>query len=286
MGKRFDTLLFPGGKSRAFTLSYDDGVIQDRRLTELLRSYGLKCSFNLNSALLGHEERFQFPGKKEVDMSKIQAEEVKELYRDHEICGHGLYHSAVDSVGTPLAMYEIIEDKRRLEALAGRPIKMFAYPFGLYDQDAIDVLRLAGYQGARTIHSTHGFDLPQNFLAWDPTCHHGDEKLMELAHQFLEGFAIQPRLFYVWGHAYEFDGDDNWAVIEELAKFMSEHRDEVWFASNGEIMDYVNAYKRLEYSADGSMIYNPSAMDVEIRTGWTGTVLPAGQVTFVEPTPL
>ena len=36
MGKRFDSLVFPGGKSKAFTLSYDDGVVQDRRLAEML----------------------------------------------------------------------------------------------------------------------------------------------------------------------------------------------------------------------------------------------------------
>ena len=36
MGKRFDALLFPGRKHKAFTLSYDDGVVQDRRLIELL----------------------------------------------------------------------------------------------------------------------------------------------------------------------------------------------------------------------------------------------------------
>ena len=35
MGKRFDALLFPGRKHKAFTLSYDDGVVQDRRLIEL-----------------------------------------------------------------------------------------------------------------------------------------------------------------------------------------------------------------------------------------------------------
>ena len=41
MGKRFDSLVFPGGKSRAFTLSYDDGVVQDRRLAEIFRERGL-----------------------------------------------------------------------------------------------------------------------------------------------------------------------------------------------------------------------------------------------------
>lgn len=286
MGKRFDTLVFPGGKSKAFTLSYDDGVFQDRRLAELFRQYGLKCSFNLGSALLGHEEIARAPGRKELDVSKVSVEEVKDVYRTHEICGHGLYHSSLDSIGTPLAMYEIIEDKRRLEELSGKPLKMFAYPFGRYNDEVVQMLRLAGYQGARTVNSTHKFDIPENFLIWDPTCHHDDEKLMELAQQFLEGFPFGPMLFYVWGHAYEFDGNDNWERIEELCKFMAPHADKVWFASNGEIIDYVNAYRRLEYSADGLTIYNPSAVDVTIRAAWETVTLPAGQITHLEPTPL
>ena len=95
-------------------------------------------------------------------------------------------------------------------------------------------------------------------------------------------------LFYVWGHAYEFDGNDNWQRIEALAEFMARYADTVWFATNGEIMDYVNAYRRLEYSADGLAIYNPSALDVTIRMAREsqGTVLPAGQLTHLEPTPL
>ena len=286
MGKRFDTLLFPGGKSRAFTLSYDDGVVQDRRLAELLRRYGVKCTFNLGSAVLGHQEIAKIPGRPEVDVSKVAPGEVATVYAGHEIAGHGLFHSALDSVGTPLALHEITEDKRRLEALAGKPLKMFAYPFGFYNEAVVEMLRLAGYQGARTVKSTYGFEIPEDFLIWDPTCHHRDERLMALAKDFVEGFALAPRLFYVWGHAYEFDGDDNWEVIEELVKYISGHGDSVWFATNGEIIEYVTAYRRLEYSVDGSMIYNPSAVDVTIRTAREPVVLPAGSCTKIPDTPL
>lgn len=287
MGKRFDSLVFPGGKSKAFTLSYDDGVVQDRRLAELFRNYGLKCTFNLGSGLLGHREIARAPGKKELDVSKVSPQEVPQVYRTHEIAGHGLYHSALDAVGTPLAAYEITEDKRALEGIVGKPLKMFAYPFGFFNEDVKQMLRMAGYQGARTVKSTHDFRLPEDFLEWNPTCHHNDEKLMELAKAFVEGFPFGPMLFYVWGHAYEFDGDGNWDVIEELAEFMAGHDDTVWFATNGEIIDYVNAYRRLEYAVDGSVIYNPSAVDVTIRTSWDATaVLKAGACTAIAPTPL
>ena len=283
MSRRFDTMAFPGNKTRAFTLSYDDGVIQDRRLAELFRRYGLKCSFNLNSGSLGNQEVRRDPGKKELDVSKVRPEELGQVYATHEICGHGLYHSSLESIGAPLAMYEIVEDKRRLEALAGKPLKIFAYPYGRYNDRVVEQLRLAGYQGARTVNSTHGFDLPENFLTWNPTCHHGDPMLMELAKEFVAPYGkTAPKLFYVWGHGYELDGDDNWNVMEELAMFLYQFREDIWFATNGEIVDYVNAYRRLETSTDGSFIFNPSALDVVIRNDSGFTALPAGKVTQVQ----
>lgn len=287
MGKRFDSLVFPGGKSKACTFSYDDGVVQDRRLSPLLRERGIKCSFNLSSGLLGHSDAGGFPGKPDLDISKVETEEVLQLYSGHEIAGHSLYHSSLDTIGSPLATYEIMEDKRRLEQLSGKPLKMFAYPFGVYDHAVMELLRLAGYQGARTIRSTRQFSIPENFLEWDPTCHHNDPKLMDLAQEFLDGIPFFPMLFYVWGHAYEFDSDHNWQVIETLADFLALHKDQIWFATNGEILDYVTAYRRLIYSVDGSTIYNPSAADVTIRTSMTQTVLlKAGAVTRIGETPL
>ena len=287
MGKRFDSLVFPGGKSKAFTLSYDDGVVQDRRLAEIFRSRGLKCTFNIGSGLLGHQDLGGFPGKPELDLSKLPAEVFAEVYASHEIAGHGLYHSDLAAVGTPLAMYEVIEDKRRLEALTGKPLKMFAYPFGSASADTREILRLAGYRGARTIVSSHNFELPQDFLVWNPTCHHNDPELMNLAQDFLNQFPFRPALFYVWGHAYEFDDDNNWQHIEALSDLLAQHSEEVWFATNGEILDYVTAYRRLEYAADGSILFNPSALDVTIRTSMLTTqTIPAGQCAAIPATPL
>ena len=48
-------LAFPGYARKAVTFSYDDGCIQDRRLTALFREYGLKATFNLYSACFWRE---------------------------------------------------------------------------------------------------------------------------------------------------------------------------------------------------------------------------------------
>ena len=289
MGKRFDTMLFPGGKKKAFTLSYDDGVIQDRRLTEICKKYGVKATFNLNAGVLGYQQVVQprMGGGKSVDISKVNPEEVKDLYDGLEVGGHGLYHSSLVDVKAPLASYEIVEDKCQLEKLVGYPMKMFAYPFGIFNDEVKQLLRNAGYRGARTIVSTHTFDIPKDLMEWNPTCHHKDEKLMELAQQFCERPAFRTELFYVWGHGYEFDGDDNWDVIEDLVKYVSQYKDDIWFATNSEIIDYIEAYNRLEYSVDGSLIRNPSAIDVWIGTDFMQKEqLKKGEVTAVKDTAL
>ena len=51
------------GKMKAITFSYDDGVVQDRRLIELLDKYGLKATFNLNSEWFCKQHVFQANGK-------------------------------------------------------------------------------------------------------------------------------------------------------------------------------------------------------------------------------
>lgn len=287
MGKRFDTLIFPGHKAKAFTLSYDDGVIQDKRLIEMFDHYGAKCTFNLNYGVLGYKNIITGEDNKQVDISKFEKEEIKEIYKNHEVGGHGLYHSSLVSIGTPLAMYEIIEDKVNLEKLIDKQVKMFAYPFGHFNDKVVSLLKDAGYKGARTVESTHNFDIPEDFLVLNPTCHHNDPKLMNLADEFIKRPPFMPSLFYLWGHGYEFDHDDNYEVMENLLSFLHEHKEDIWFASNSEIIEYVNAYRSLEYSGDGSLIHNPSAIDVEILTSFkTSEIIKAGETITVKETEL
>ena len=69
------------------------------------------------------------------------------------------------------------------------------------------------------------------------------------------------RLLYIWGHSYEFDRDDTWARMEEFCK-MAGNNEEVWYATNIEIKDYVTAMRSLIFSADKHTVYNPSAQTV------------------------
>ena len=102
--KKLYFMAFPGGKRKALTLSYDDGVVQDRRVVGILNDHGLKATFNLGAGVLGFHGTAQMNGR-QVDISKVEPEEVKSLYAGHEVAGHGLWHSDLTGIGTPAAMY-------------------------------------------------------------------------------------------------------------------------------------------------------------------------------------
>ena len=70
-----------------------------------------------------------------------------------------------------------------------------------------------------------------------------------------------PRLFYIWGHSFEFDRNNNWERLEEICQKLG-GKEDVWYATNIEIYDYVQAYKSLIYSANGRKVYNPTLFTI------------------------
>lgn len=249
------------GKSKVLTLSYDDGTVQDIRLIGILDKYGIKGTFNINTGRYLPEEtvRTRYYGK-------LKLSEAIELYTNsgHEVAVHGYSHPYLDKMKTDEMLTEILEDRRNIEKQYGTLARGMAYPFGAYNDDVITCLKNCGICYSRTIKTTESFDFPKNWLEWDPTCHHKNPRLMEMAKEFLEvssKYVARNWLFYVWGHSFEFDKKDNWEIIEQFAEYIG-GKEDVWYATNIEIYDYVKAYESLQTSVDKKIIYNPSVMDV------------------------
>ena len=49
--------------------------------------------------------------------------------------------------------------------------------------------------------------------------------------------------------------------MEDFAAYAG-GREDIWYATNIQVYDYVTAYERLQYSTDGSLVYNPTVTDV------------------------
>ena len=243
---------FPNGLSKCLTLSYDDSTIHNLRLVDIFNKYNLKATFHLNSALLGYPDQIT-----EADVSdKLAA-------AGHEISCHTATHPFLDRIPPMEAMREVWDDRTTLERLAGYPVIGMSYPYGTYNPQVLEMIKNAGIVYSRTTQATNRFFLPADYLAWHPTCHHRD--CMGLVETFLKS-PYPCSCFYVWGHAYEFDRNNNWEYIEEFAKAVAK-RDDVWYGTNIEIYRYDTAMKSLVFSTERTMVHNPSALTVWFAIG-------------------
>lgn len=263
------SFLYPEGKKKALTFSYDDNQIYDRRLVGILNENGLKGTFHLNSAMVGTKtEQDEFVGW----------DEVLELYKGHEVSCHGLHHPYFGQLSKEQTAYEIREDKRLLEKVVSYPVRGMSYPFGEFSDAMIDVLSSQGMEYARTVEDTGNFNWPVDFMKWHPTCHHNrafsDKKL-------LENFLNPPSyynlpLFYIWGHSFEFHREKTWEAMETFCAAVS-GKEDVWYATNIEIKDYITAVRNLVFGVGETMVLNPSAQKIWYKEGNEVKVLLPGQ---------
>ena len=260
---------YPGFRQRALTLSYDDGTIHDVRLVEILKKHGIKATFNLNSGLFGSGRR-------------LPESEVLSLFRDSEmeIAVHGLEHPHWNRLPSAMAAYDILTDRVNLERAFGRIIRGSAYPFGAVSDTVVNVLTNAGLVYCRTPGSSERFDIPTDWMRLCPTCHHGNDRLPELCERFLAPIPHKhPLLFFLWGHSYEFEDGNNWHIIEDFAEKMG-GRDEIWYATNIELYEYLEAFSRLVFSADGRYVYNPTTTELYFELGGRNCRLRPGETLY------
>ena len=263
---KYRFMRFPDGKTKAVTLSYDDGTKGDLRLAEICNEHGIKCTFNLVSSFLERS-----------GPNHLTVDEVKSNLLDcgHEVAVHTSMHAAPGSVSEIDGISGVLDCRRYLETAFNRIIRGMAYPDsgigrlqnGVPYDNIKNYLQYLGIAYARTLGGdNNSFLMPQDWYSWRPTCHHNNPQLFDWTTQFVEidvnkGYydSRYPRLFYLWGHSHEFISKDNWNVLEHFCEIVSGH-DDIWYATNIEIYDYTMAYRRLQFSANNTLVYNPTAV--------------------------
>jgi peptidoglycan/xylan/chitin deacetylase (PgdA/CDA1 family) len=224
--------MFPDRKMKALTLSYDDGVEQDARLVEILNRYSIKGTFNLNSGLQSGTSQWT---RGDVTIRRMNITGLPELYSGHEIAVHSLTHPHLENLDTETVINELVQDRINLERIFSVKIHGMAYPYGTFNDTVIEIVRNCNLHYARGVKSTYSFDIPQDLLRYQPTIHHNDKSLMELAETFIKLKPSKLSVFYLWGHSYEFAVDNNWQVIEDFCRLVS-GKDDIYYATNAEAL--------------------------------------------------
>lgn len=220
------------GKEKVVTFSFDDGNIDDRPLVDIMNKYGLKGTFNLNSGLLTENTPWNFKGLKQV--KHINYLEFGNLYEGHEIAGHSYTHPDLTKLTHNDIVNQISLDKKLLEFLFDTSIEGFAYPMGTYNDEIGQVLKENDFFYGRTIKSSYNFKTPENPIFWHPTCHFLDEKIEDLANEFLN-IKNEIAVFYIWGHSYELIDDKDFERFENLCKLLS-NRNDVAYMTNIDVI--------------------------------------------------
>lgn len=227
-----------GGKLKAITFSYDDGITQDKRLIEIFDKYGLKATFNINSELLGTSDGLV---RNEVTVAHVKprACEVADIYKNHEVAVHTLTHPRLTEIADDNEIIRQVEqDRIALSKMVGYDVCGMAYPCGGVNNDdrvAQIIKENTGVKYSRTITSSYSFDLQSNLYRFNPTVYHIErKKTEELANAFLNLKTDKPQIFYIWGHSFEFDIDNSWGWFEDLCRELS-GREDIFYGTNRQV---------------------------------------------------
>ena len=200
---------------KIFLLSFDDGVIQDRRMVKLLNQYRLKGTFNLNSGL----EDFVWNYEDRFPIHRQRLEDTVEQYRGHEIASHSLHHCWLNTLTPPQLVREVGQDCDALRRIFGVEQLGFAVPFTACEEREIRILRKV-VRYIRLSERSEDFSLPV-----DPY-HipiHGlifDSDIRQRIQRFAEN-DLPVSLFVLAGHSYEPEVLDRWEALEGLFQYIA-----------------------------------------------------------------
>ena len=211
---------------------WDDGVVNDIKLIELLRKYNGKATFNLNPGAM--PEHTAVPRWRTMQDTcwhyngfingKVGLAEMKEIYGDFQVASHGWMHKG-GSVPPEEFIKDAMDARKYLEDVFQRECLGYAWPCGDVTPQAAKLLKDAGFLYGRTTANTDNVGVTDSPLRLDSSCHHMDRQFYTKFQEVKERNGI----FYFWGHSYEMlDCDGLWNQLEQKLAMLAEDPEVQW----------------------------------------------------------
>ncbi len=212
--------------TKYFCWNIDDGLEQDKKITEYFRKCGIGATFNLNSGIMGKRQmigRIGNLGLKDIPIEdfkpggfhpimrfaeeyRIPADEVRQVYAGFEVASHGLRHENLKKLTPEQARHSVMQDVKNLSELFETEINGFAYAFGAEGAHTVQDLKDAGVKYARSVGGTSDFHRPADLYHLPMTAWHNQKNVFEKLDAFFAADASEEDLFFLmFAHGYEFD---------------------------------------------------------------------------------
>lgn len=151
-----------GGGRNLAALTFDDGF--ENNLTELvpvLADLAAPATVFVVSGLLGQ------PHPDAPEARLVTADELRELATAVEIGGHSSTHRDLTTLAFEEVRDDLLANRTELEDLIGRPVSVFAYPFGRAHDETARACREAGFRAAGRTGGTGDWSDPWNLPRQD-----------------------------------------------------------------------------------------------------------------------
>ncbi|MCR4325554.1 MAG: polysaccharide deacetylase family protein [Patescibacteria group bacterium] len=238
------------------TTSWDDGDALDMRVAQTLDGFGVKGTFYIPRC---------------YGARRISEDDIRSLAKRHEIGSHTLTHPDMTTISREQKHAEAAGSKEWLEGVTGKSVEMFCYPGGQYDEETIEVVREAGYKGARTAKAPVAgspFDpyrfgvsltfFPRPFTRFDyalagyrrllapiapalPVFISGEswQKYPSFGQHIIDIFEEAHRdggIFHLYGHSWANTRYGMWPLLERVLKHIG-GREDCEYMTNGEVVE-------------------------------------------------
>jgi peptidoglycan/xylan/chitin deacetylase (PgdA/CDA1 family) len=141
-----------GSARGGVALTFDDGYTDTlTTAAPLLKRYGFTATCYVVSSAVGTYNHWDADllGEKKPLMSREQLDEW--LAAGMEVGSHSLSHQRLHELLPDVALHEIAGSRVALRDMLGVPIGHFAYPFGQFTAETVELVRRAGYSSAVTV---------------------------------------------------------------------------------------------------------------------------------------
>jgi peptidoglycan-N-acetylglucosamine deacetylase len=204
---------------------WDDGVVDDIRLCQLLREYGAKATFNLNPGLHQKNRSHSWRYQECKDVERLARGELESVYAGFLIANHSATHRRPTQLSLPDWRAEVVDARKALQDIFNQPVTGFAYPYGDYNVAVGEVVREAGHLYARTTRAATPSFPPAEAMALAPDCHHADADFWT---RYETAKTMKAPAFYFWGHSYEFITESDWSEFATKLRTLNADPAAVW----------------------------------------------------------
>ena len=182
--------------------SWDDGLVSDRPLLDILEKHNVRASFAIAPARHGFSTELN--DHRDAKYGRLVLKSDLLMYQDHEICNHTRSHVDLQYASPSDIHRSIYDGKVMLERLFCRRIDGIVWPYGVYNNNCITAAQASQHVYGRGTAD----EWPHRFNV-TPVYNWKRFELHELLENNLSGVVL-------YGHTYELENVEQWEWLDRF----------------------------------------------------------------------